>query len=81
MNADQRRYKHRELTRKIIGVFYEVYSELGFGFLESVYREAMLLALRAQGLSVEKDFPLQARFRGRVVGEFKVDLVVSTDQS
>ena len=37
MAADERRFKHRELTEKIIGVFYDVYNELGHGFLESVY--------------------------------------------
>jgi GxxExxY protein len=37
--------KHRELTYKIIGVFYEVYNELGHGFLESVYQRSLALAL------------------------------------
>ena len=47
MNADERRYEHHDdLTRAIIGVFFEVYNELGYGFLESVYREAMSIALR-----------------------------------
>jgi GxxExxY protein len=74
MNAD---FKHHELTSRIIGVFFEVYNELGFGFLESVYREAMMIALRSKGLSVEKDFPLNVRFRGQVIGEFRADLLVS----
>jgi GxxExxY protein len=56
-------------------VFYEVYNERGVGFLESVYREPMAIALRAQGLRVEKEFTLEARFRGQVVGKFKVDLL------
>lgn len=38
--------KHAELTEKIIGVFYDVYNELGYGFLESVYEESLLIALR-----------------------------------
>jgi GxxExxY protein len=77
MNADERRYKHQHLTQKVIGVFFEVYNELGFGFLETVYRKGMDIALRGAGLCIEKEFPLQARFRGHVVGEFKADLVVS----
>jgi GxxExxY protein len=77
MNADGRRYRHEELTRRIIGTFYEVYNELGFGFLESVYREAMAIALRAGGLRVEKEFPLRATFRGQIVGEFRADLLVN----
>jgi GxxExxY protein len=58
-------------------VFYEVYTELGYGFLESVYRRAMPNALRAAGLEVEKELALTARFRGEVIGEFKADLLVS----
>jgi GxxExxY protein len=77
MNADERRYKHECTTRTIIGVFFDVYNELGYGFLESVYREAMAIALRAEGLTVEKEFALVARFRGHVIGAFKADLVVS----
>jgi GxxExxY protein len=77
MNADEQGFKHQELTKVIIGVFFDVYNELGFGFLESVYREAMAIALRAAGLSVEQEFPLGARFRGEAIGEFKVDLLVS----
>jgi hypothetical protein len=57
MNADQRRYKHQSLTRGIIGVFFEVYNELGHGFLESIYREAMCIALREQGFQVMPEYP------------------------
>ena len=63
------------LTEKIIGVFYEVYNELGFGFLESVYREAMLIALREAGLKVEAEVPVPVSFRGALVGVFRADLV------
>jgi GxxExxY protein len=77
MNADARRYKHEEVTRVAIGVFFEVYNELGYGFLESVYREAMVIALRAAGLTIEKELSLRVRFRDRVIGEFRIDLLVS----
>jgi GxxExxY protein len=65
------------LTEKIIGVFYEVYNELGFGFLESVYREAMRIALGQAGLRVEAEVPVPVSFRGTVVGVFRADLVVN----
>ena len=64
------------LTERIIGVFYEVYNELGFGFLESVYREAMRIALEQAGLQVEAEVPVPVSFRGRPVGIFRADLVV-----
>ncbi|HTV55593.1 MAG TPA: GxxExxY protein [Terriglobia bacterium] len=49
MNADNSNFKHRELTQKIVGVFYDVYNELGRGFLESVYENAVAIALRQEG--------------------------------
>jgi GxxExxY protein len=76
-NDRQIRGKHDDLTQKIIGVFYEVYNELGAGFVESVYREAMRLALRQANLKVETEVPIQVRFRGEVVGVFRADLVVN----
>jgi GxxExxY protein len=68
--------KHRELTDKIIGTFYEVYNELGFGFLESVYEEAMLIALEAKRLKVKQQVPIPVWFRGKKIGHFEADLVV-----
>jgi len=69
-------FKHVQLTEKIIGVFYEVYNELGFGFLESVYEQAMCIALRQGGLSVECQVPIKVYFRGIEVGFFKADMLV-----
>jgi GxxExxY protein len=70
-------YKHSELTETVIGVFYDVYNELGFGFLESVYRKALRLALVEQGLAVSSEFPVSVFFRGVNVGDFRADLVVN----
>jgi hypothetical protein len=44
MDTSQVSLKHSALTEKIIGVFYDVYNELGYGFLESTYAEAMVVA-------------------------------------
>jgi GxxExxY protein len=70
-------YKHSELTDAIIAVFYEVYNELGFGFLGSVYRNSLHLALLERGLSVEQEAPVTVFFRGKNVGDFRADLVVN----
>jgi GxxExxY protein len=69
-------FPHRDLTEKIIGAFYDVYNELGFGFLESVYHQAMLIALADAGLFAESEVKLRVYFRGRVVGEFDADIFV-----
>jgi len=76
MHADERGFKHKELTEKIIGVFYEVYNELGHGFLESVYEDAMAVALPQAGLKVERQVPLRVTFRGALIGDFRADLLV-----
>ena len=51
--------KHSDLTDKIIGVFYDVYNELGHGFLESTYAEAMVVALEESSLHVDREVPVQ----------------------
>ena len=79
MNTDKRGealFRHAELTRQIVGVFFQVYGELGYGFLESVYRTAMTIALREAGLRIESGVELHARFRGRSIGIFRADLLV-----
>ena len=68
--------KHRELTEKIIGVFYNVYNELGHGFLESVYENAMAIDLQDAGLKVQRQVPLPVWFRSEKVGDFKADILV-----
>jgi GxxExxY protein len=68
--------KHQDLTERIIGIFYQVYNELGHGFLESVYLEAMFIALVESGLQVVKQVSIPVYFRRKLVGDFKADLLV-----
>ena len=65
-----------ELTERIIGVFYDVYNELGYGFLESACEESLVLALREAALHVDRQIPVPVWFRGRKVGEFRADVLV-----
>ena len=77
MNADTRGLKHKELTETIIGVFYEVYNELGHGFLESVYERAFEYALISKGLEVLRQIDVPVWFRGQKVGAFVADVLVN----
>ena len=77
MNADTRGLKHKELTETIIGVFYEVYNELGHGFLESVYEKAFEYALTSKGLEVLRQIDVPVWFRGQKVGAFVADVLVN----
>jgi GxxExxY protein len=65
-----------EITREIIGAFFEVRKDLKPSYLESVYRNAMEIAVRDRGLRVEREVGLDVRFRGQVVGTFRADLLV-----
>ena len=76
-NVTESSNKHSELTETIIGVFYDVYNELGYGFLESVYRNSLRLALVEKNFLVEQEVPVSVFFRGKNVGDFRADLVVN----
>ena len=69
--------KHREITDKVIKSFYEVYNELGKGFLESVYEQALSIVLAGCGLQVERQKEISVHFRGDVIGEFRADMIVN----
>jgi len=61
--------KHAAVTEKVLGTFFAVYNELGHGFLESVYRNAMRLALEELGLQIQMELPVPVWFRGHDVGD------------
>ena len=65
-----------ELTHTIIGCAYKVYKKLGFGFLESVYRRAMVIELRKASLKADEEKPLKVHYDDIIVGNFSVDLFV-----
>jgi GxxExxY protein len=67
---------YEDITKKILEACFEVSNELGFGYLESLYEKALLIALRQKGLKAENQVPLTVKFRGEVVGEFFVDILV-----
>lgn len=77
MSALSNPLKHSELTENIIGVFYDVYNELGYGFLESTYAEAMMVALADAGLNASREVSIPVWFRGRKIGQYFADLMVS----
>jgi GxxExxY protein len=79
-NADKAQarteYLFSELTSRIIRAFYRVYDWLGFGFLESVYRNALAKALGDMGVTFEREVPVDVWFEGKQVGHFRADFLV-----
>ena len=68
--------KHGLITDRILKVFYEVYNELGHGFLESVYHRSLVLALKSVGLNVSSRVSIPVWFRGSQAGRFEADILV-----
>lgn len=67
---------HEELTEKIIGAAYAVYNKIGFGFLESIYENCLLIELRKAGLEARQQEPITVYYDNEVVGQFKADVLV-----
>jgi GxxExxY protein len=70
--------KHKDITDKILHAFFKVvYPQLGYGFLEKVYENAMVIALTSLGLTVTQQARIEVRFQGQIVGEYFADLLVN----
>ena len=70
-------YLYKELTDKIIKGFYNVYNELGFGFLENVYQNALYFELINIPLKTEAQKAIEVYYQNRLVGNYKADLLVN----
>lgn len=70
-------YIHSELTDKIIGCAYDVYNQLGFGFMEKVYENAMMIKLPQKGLEVIQQAPINVHFEDKLIGEYFADILVN----
>ncbi len=68
---------HEEITSRIIAAFFAVYNELGYGFLEKVYENALRIELRKSGLKVLQQTPIRVCYEGQLVGEYFADLLVA----
>ena len=66
-----------ELTYQIRACVYEVYRQLGCGFLEAIYEKALLVEMRLQGLQVESQVPIEIEYKGEDIGHYYADLIVN----
>lgn len=76
LNHTDTAYLHSDLTDVSIGSFYRVYNRLGFGFLESVYRNALARELTKAGAAFQREAPIDVWYDGELVGHFKADFLV-----
>ena len=76
MNTESGDSKHKALTEAIISAFYAVYNKLGYGFLEKVYENAMIIELENRGIAAVQQAPIKVFYDGKVIGEYFADLLV-----
>jgi GxxExxY protein len=68
--------KHEELTEKIIKIFYKVYNTLGYGFLEKIYENAMMIEFRTAGIPAVSQSPIKVLYENEIIGEYFADISV-----
>ena len=76
MTHSYNNYKHIDLTEKIIGCAYKVYNELGAGFIEKVYENALMIELKNEGLAAQQQYPVKVYYKGNLIGDYVADIVV-----
>ena len=68
---------YRDLSYKIVGLAMTVHNELGYGFLEKVYENAMMVLFRLDGITVQQQFPIKVQFQGEIIGDYYADILVA----
>jgi len=76
MNTEKQDVKYKELTEKVIKIFYRVYNKLGYGFLEKVYENAMMVEFKKEGMTVLPQSAIRVFYENEVVGEYFTDMLV-----
>jgi GxxExxY protein len=77
MSATESKVLYADLSYKIVGLAMEVHRELGFGFLEKVYENSLMILLRREGILAEQQHPIEVKFRGESVGVYCPDILVN----
>ncbi len=78
MTTEKPELLHSDITSAIIGGLFDVHTELGAGFLESVYANALAVLLRERGWHVEREVPFDVMFHGVHVGRYRADMIVQS---
>ena len=76
MTTNKEKILYKDLSYKIVGLAMEVHSKLGYGFLEKVYENAMMVLLRREGIHAKQQAPITVYFDGEVVGDYYADILV-----
>jgi len=75
MNTDYQDIKYKALTEKIIKIFYKVYNTLGYGFLERIYENAMMIELKREDIPAFSQYAIKVFYEDEIVGEYFADIL------
>lgn len=67
---------YKDLSYQIVGIAIQVRKELGFGFLEKVYENSLMVLLEENRIEAKQQFPISVNFHGRIVGDYIADILV-----
>lgn len=73
---EEEKILYKDLSYKIVGLAIQVRKELGFGFLEKVYENSLMILLRENGIKAEQQVPVKVNFHGQIVGDYVADIIV-----
>ena len=73
------RMLHSEITEKIIKAFFKVYNTLGYGFLEKVYENALIIELKKIGFHISQQYNIKVYYDGKIVGDYFADIIVDNN--
>ena len=76
LNADYQDFKYKELIEIIISIFYKVHNKLGYGFLEKVYRDAMMIEFKKEGIPSIPQSGIRVFYKGEMIDEHYADILV-----
>ncbi len=71
-----RKILHKDLSYKIVGLAMQIHSELGFGFLEKVYENSMMVLFRRENIIAKQQAPISVSFEGEIVGDYYADILI-----
>jgi GxxExxY protein len=73
---DKNKVIHKELSYKIVGILFEVYNELGYGYKEKYYEKALMAALNEQEIKFETQVPFILKFKEKIIGRNYLDFLI-----
>ncbi len=76
MDTNENKIIYKDLSYKIIGLAIKVHNKLGYGFMEKVYENAMMVLFRKNRIQSKKQAPISVCFEGEIVGDYYADILI-----